>query len=105
MRPVSRTKTRIDLRHADGGRDENNRDEDEQCEGKYFELWIRGILSGRKNSAYLSQKANRRHSAGGSIPFWQQAATSVLRSRQAMVIGPTPPGTGVIAPAISNASG
>ena len=28
-----------------------------------------------------------------------QAAVSVLSSRQAMVIGPTPPGTGVIAPA------
>ena len=30
-----------------------------------------------------------------------QAARSVLCSRQAMVIGPTPPGTGVIAPATS----
>jgi hypothetical protein len=32
------------------------------------------------------------------------AAISVLRIRQAIVIGPTPPGTGVIAPAISIAS-
>src|SRR5690606_26510903 len=32
------------------------------------------------------------------------AALSVLRSRQAMVIGPTPAGTGVIAPATSAAS-
>ena len=30
-----------------------------------------------------------------------RAACSVLRSRKAIVIGPTPPGTGVIAPAIS----
>ena len=33
-----------------------------------------------------------------------QVACSVLSSRQAMVIGPTPPGTGVIAPATSLAS-
>ena len=33
------------------------------------------------------------------------AATRVLRSRTAMVIGPTPPGTGVIAPATSLAAG
>ena len=31
----------------------------------------------------------------------RQQAVSVLASRQAMVIGPTPPGTGVIAPATS----
>ncbi len=31
-------------------------------------------------------------------------AVSVLRSRQAIVIGPTPPGTGVIAPATAAAS-
>ena len=40
------------------------------------------------------------HSPSGSLsPVRRCAATSVLRSRQAMVIGPTPPGTGVIAPA------
>ena len=33
-----------------------------------------------------------------------RAACSVLRSRQAIVIGPTPPGTGVIAPATSPTS-
>ena len=32
-------------------------------------------------------------------PACARAASSVLRSRQAIVIGPTPPGTGVIAPA------
>ena len=34
-------------------------------------------------------------------PACSSAARSVLRSRQAIVIGPTPPGTGVIAPATS----
>ena len=34
-------------------------------------------------------------------PSRRQAETKVLRIRQAMVIGPTPPGTGVIAPATS----
>ena len=33
-----------------------------------------------------------------------QAARSVLKSRHAIVIGPTPPGTGVMAPATSSAS-
>ena len=37
-------------------------------------------------------------------PCWLPAAISVLRRRQATVIGPTPPGTGVIAPATSAAS-
>ncbi len=35
----------------------------------------------------------------------RQQAVSVLASRQAMVIGPTPPGTGVIAPATADAAG
>ena len=39
------------------------------------------------------------HSAGGGRSERAQAALTVLASRQAMVIGPTPPGTGVIAPA------
>src|SRR5690606_39745561 len=34
----------------------------------------------------------------------RQAAVSVLASRQAIVMGPTPPGTGVMAPATSTAS-
>ncbi len=37
-------------------------------------------------------------------PLLALNAVSVLRSRQAIVIGPTPPGTGVIAPAVSRAS-
>src|SRR3546814_4369326 len=37
--------------------------------------------------------------SGSASPARRCAATSVLRSRQAMVIGPTPPGTGVIASA------
>ena len=41
------------------------------------------------------------HSAGTGRPRRRQAASRVLRKRQAMVIGPTPPGTGVIAPATS----
>jgi hypothetical protein len=38
------------------------------------------------------------------MPRWRQAAVSVFCSKQAMVIGPTPPGTGVIAPACGKAS-
>lgn len=34
--------------------------------------------------------------AGTGSPRRSQAAITVLRSRQAIVIGPTPPGTGVI---------
>ena len=37
--------------------------------------------------------------AGSGRPRRRQAVSTVLRSRQAIVIGPTPPGTGVIAPA------
>src|SRR3954468_24260995 len=37
--------------------------------------------------------------SGASRPKRAQAATRVLRSSTAIVIGPTPPGTGVIAPA------
>src|SRR5215472_16075586 len=36
---------------------------------------------------------------GSGRPRRRQAATKVLRNRHAIVIGPTPPGTGVIAPA------
>src|SRR5882724_12986679 len=41
---------------------------------------------------------------GAGKPLIAQAARTVFTIRQAMVIGPTPPGTGVIAPAISEAS-
>src|SRR6266568_24307 len=36
-------------------------------------------------------------------PRRRDAASSVLRNRQAIVIGPTPPGTGVMAPATRRA--
>ena len=39
--------------------------------------------------------------SGTGTDFCAQAARTVLCSRQAIVIGPTPPGTGVIAPATS----
>ena len=39
--------------------------------------------------------------SGSGRPSDRQQAVTVLASRQAMVIGPTPPGTGVIAPATS----
>src|SRR5690606_19222643 len=42
--------------------------------------------------------------AGAGRPARAWAATSVLRSRTAMVMGPTPPGTGVIAPQCAMAS-
>ena len=41
-----------------------------------------------------------RQIAGSARPRRRQAAVNVLRNRQAMVIGPTPPGTGVMAPAM-----
>ena len=57
----------------------------------------------------LYRKAVRSEEAGfqktgSGRPRRRQAASTVLRSRQAIVIGPTPPGTGVIAPAIPCAS-
>src|SRR5664279_2415972 len=44
------------------------------------------------------------HTAGFGNPLIAHAARSVLTSRHATVICPTPPGTGVIAPATCNAS-
>src|SRR6266404_1882863 len=44
------------------------------------------------------------HTAGIGKPAIAQAARSVFTSRHATVIWPTPPGTGVIAPATSSAS-
>jgi len=44
------------------------------------------------------------HTAGFGSPDIVQAARSVLTSRHATVIWPTPPGTGVIAPATSDTS-
>ena len=48
---------------------------------------------GRRRSCYGVR------SLGGTRPLISDAVVTVLASRQAMVIGPTPPGTGVIAPA------
>src|SRR3954452_10652682 len=41
--------------------------------------------------------------SGAGMPFWRQVAVSVLSSRQAMVMGPTPPGPGVMDPATAAA--
>jgi hypothetical protein len=41
---------------------------------------------------------------GSGKPRCAQAARNVLSSRHAIVIGPTPPGTGVMAPAMVAAS-
>lgn len=54
-------------------------------------------------------RADKKIWQGGSLyatafAAGRQAAISVARNRQAIVIGPTPPGTGVIAPAISSVS-
>jgi hypothetical protein len=48
--------------------------------------------------------ATNQSSAGALMPACAQAARTVLRSRQARVIGPTPPGTGVMAEATCSAS-
>ena len=50
-----------------------------------------------------AQRAGVRPSGSGR-PSTRKVAVRVLASRQAMVIGPTPPGTGVIAPATSAAA-
>ena len=52
----------------------------------------------------LSEEAFRIHKFAAGNPADVHAALTVLASRQAIVIGPTPPGTGVIAPATSRAS-
>src|SRR4051812_8557351 len=51
------------------------------------------------------KKKSKDHKPSGSLrPARRCAATNVLRISMAMVIGPTPPGTGVIAAATSTAS-
>ncbi len=47
----------------------------------------------------------RAQNAGSGRPRRRQAASKVLSKRQAIVIGPTPPGTGVIAPATALTDG
>jgi hypothetical protein len=44
------------------------------------------------------------YTAGAGSPACVQAACSVLTSKHTIVIGPTPPGTGVMAPATLTAS-
>ncbi len=44
------------------------------------------------------------HASGTGMPACRQAAVTVFCKRHAMVMGPTPPGTGVMAPATLTAS-
>jgi len=55
--------------------------------------WIRSPTPGRRNQTF-----------GAGKPFCAQAARKVFSSKHAIVIGPTPPGTGVMAPATCMAS-
>ena len=69
------------------------------------EAAARAPRSARRGAAAASE-ARGRPARGGQLPRGgssarRRAAQSVLRSSIAMVIGPTPPGTGVIAPATS----
>lgn len=41
--------------------------------------------------------------SGSASPFARQQAVTVFASKQAIVMGPTPPGTGVMAPATAEA--
>ena len=64
----------------------------------------RRVISGEYPEAWNGPGAPQAVSPSGSgKPFARQQAVSVFASRQAMVIGPTPPGTGVIAPATAAA--
>src|SRR5439155_25349406 len=51
-----------------------------------------------------NQQGDNHNPSGSPNPARRCAATRVLRNKQAIVIGPTPPGTGVIAPATPSAS-
>src|SRR4029078_8818098 len=62
-----------------------------------------GIDRGGKGCGDKHQGADHKPS-GSARPARRCAATTVLRKRQAIVIGPTPPGTEVIARATSSAS-
>ena len=59
--------------------------------------------SGRRVQSGAAPGGQGVRPSGSGRPFARQQAVSVLARRQAMVIGPTPPGTGVIAPATSAA--
>ena len=58
---------------------------------------------GEENSA-SAPKTLRARARQRQMPFCAQAAISVLCIRQTMVMAPTPPGTGVMAPATSFAA-
>src|SRR5439155_5396442 len=55
--------------------------------------------SARLTVPRTATRSGNLHGAGSGKPRRRQAASKVLSKRQAIVIGPTPPGTGVIAPA------
>ena len=59
--------------------------------------------AGRVAFAPFACKRQAVSPSGSGRPLARQQAVRVLASRQAMVIGPTPPGTGVIAPATAAA--
>lgn len=61
-------------------------------------------VTGRYAEGAGRRYATNQSSAGALMPACAQAARTVLRSRQARVIGPTPPGTGVMAEATCSAS-
>src|SRR6185369_14008375 len=63
-----------------------------------------GIDRGRNGGGAEQQGGSDHNPSGSARPARRCAATRVLRMSMAIVIGPTPPGTGVIAPATSAAS-
>ena len=58
----------------------------------------------RSTLLLATTRASLHYTAGFGSPAIAQAARSVFTNRHATVIWPTPPGTGVIAPATSSAS-
>ena len=62
-----------------------------RCLKEHFSVWRVGLF-------IITRSLE--HNAGGGRSTSAQVAVTVFASGQAMVIGPTPPGTGVIAPAI-----
>src|SRR5687768_1487826 len=63
------------------------------------DLWLQ-VDSAARPAAFAPRRESRALGYSGTFtPRWRHAAISVLLSNSAMVIGPTPPGTGVMAPA------
>ena len=58
----------------------------------------------RQGRVRLEQPETNLRPPAPAVPACRHAARSVLTSRHTIVIGPTPPGTGVMAPATSTAS-